>query len=43
MNYGYIRVSSKDQCENRQFLALKQFDIPRKNIYVDKMSGKNFD
>ena len=43
MNYGYIRVSSKDQCENRQFLALKQFDIPRKNIYVDKVNGKNFD
>lgn len=43
MNYGYIRVSSKDQCENRQWLALKQFDIPRKNIYVDKVSGKNFD
>lgn len=43
MNYGYIRVSSKDQCEDRQFLALKQFDIPRKNIYVDKVSGKNFD
>lgn len=30
MNYGYIRVSSKDQCEDRQWLALKQFDIPRK-------------
>ena len=43
MNYGYIRVLSKDQCEDRQFLALKQFDIPRKNIYVDKVSGKNFD
>ncbi|WP_087298304.1 recombinase family protein [Massilimicrobiota sp. An134] len=43
MNYGYIRVSSKDQCEDRQFLVLKQFDIPRKNIYVDKVSGKNFD
>lgn len=43
MNYGYIRVSSKDQCENRQFLALKQFDIPRKNIYVDKVNEKNFD
>ena len=42
MNYGYIRVSSKDQCEDRQWLALKQFDIPRKNIYVDKVSGKNF-
>lgn len=43
MNCGYIRVSSKDQCEDRQWLALKQFDIPRKNIYVDKVSGKNFD
>ncbi len=43
MNYGYIRVSSKDQCEDRQWLALKQFDIPRKNIYVDKVSRKNFD
>lgn len=43
MNYGYIRVSSIDQCEDRQWLALKQFDIPRKNIYVDKVSGKNFD
>ena len=43
MNYGYIRVSSKDQCEDRQWLASKQFDIPRKNIYVDKVSGKNFD
>ena len=43
MNYGYIRVSSKDQCEDRQWLALKQFDIPRKNIYVDKVSGKNFE
>ena len=43
MNYGYIRVSSKDQCEERQWLALKQFDISRKNIYVDKVSGKNFD
>lgn len=43
MNYGYIRVSSKDQCEDRQWLVLKQFDIPRKNIYVDKVSGKHFD
>ena len=43
MNYGYIRVSSIDQCEDRQWLALKHFDIPRKNIYVDKVSGKNFD
>ena len=43
MNYGYIRVSSNDQGLYRLWLALKQFDIPRKNIYVDKVSGKNFD
>ena len=42
MNYGYIRVSSKDQCEDRQLMALKQYDICRKNIYVDKISGKSF-
>ncbi len=34
MNYGYIRVSSKDQCEYRQLMALKQYDICHKNIYV---------
>lgn len=42
MNYGYIRVSSKDQCEDRQLMALKQYDICHKNIYVDKISGKSF-
>lgn len=42
MNYGYIRVSSKDQCEDRQLMALKQHDICHKNIYVDKISGKSF-
>lgn len=42
MNYGYIRVSSKDQCEDRQLMTLKQYDICHKNIYVDKISGKSF-
>ena len=42
MNYGYIRVSSKDQCEDRQLMALKQYDICHKNIYVDKISGNSF-
>lgn len=41
--YRYIRVSSKDQCEDRQLLALKEFGILKRNIYVDKVSGKNFD
>ena len=41
--YGYVRVSSKDQCEDRQLVALKEFGVLSKNIYVDKISGKNFD
>ena len=40
--YGYVRVSSKDQCEARQVLALREFKVPEHNIYMDKMSGKNF-
>ena len=41
--YGYVRVSSRDQCEDRQLVALKEFGVLSKNIYVDKISGKNFD
>lgn len=40
--YGYARVSSKDQNEARQVLQLLEAGIPRKNIYRDKMSGKDF-
>ena len=40
--YGYIRVSTKDQNEDRQRIALREFDIDKKNIYIDKQSGKNF-
>ena len=40
--YGYIRVSSKDQKEDRQQIALKEVGVERLNIYVDKQSGKNF-
>ena len=43
MNYGYIRVSAKDQNEARQLAALSSIDIPAGNIYQDKQSGKNFD
>lgn len=42
MNYGYARVSSKDQNEQRQLDALLAAGVPRKNIYVDKQSGKDF-
>lgn len=41
--YGYIRVSSKDQNEDRQLIALKEAGVPEKNIYIEKRSGKDFD
>lgn len=41
--YGYIRVSARDQNPERQLQALKEEGVPEQNIYVDKMSGKNFD
>ena len=40
--YGYIRVSSKDQKEDRQQIALKEVGVELPNIYVDKQSGKDF-
>ena len=40
--YGYVRVSSKDQKEDRQQIALKEVGVERQNIYVDKQSGKDF-
>ena len=43
MNYGYARVSSKEQNEQRQMIALTEFGIAKKNIYMDKQSGKDFD
>lgn len=41
--YGYIRVSSKDQNEDRQLLALRELDIPERNIFIEKQSGKDFE
>ena len=40
--YGYIRVSSKDQKEDRQQIVLKEVGVERQSIYVDKQSGKDF-
>ena len=40
--YGYVRVSSKDQNEDRQMIALREVGVPEKNIFVDKQSGKDF-
>lgn len=42
MTYGYVRVSSMDQNEDRQMVALKGYEIAEENIYIDKQSGKDF-
>lgn len=42
VTYGYIRVSSRDQNEDRQLIALKELQIAEKNIFLDKQSGKDF-
>ena len=40
--YGYVRVSTREQNEDRQMLALGEMSIPEENIYMDKLSGKDF-
>ena len=40
--YGYARVSSTDQNELRQLLALRARNIPEENIFIDKQSGRDF-
>ena len=40
--YGYVRVSTKEQNEDRQLIALQEFPVLEKNIYMDKLSGKDF-
>jgi len=41
-NYGYIRVSTRDQNEDRQLIALLGMAVPEQNIFMDKQSGKDF-
>ena len=41
--YGYIRVSRKEQNEDRQIIALEPYNIPPANLFTDKKSGKDFD
>ena len=41
--YGYARVSTRGQHEDRQLAALKEFGVATKDIVVEKQSGKNFD
>ena len=43
MEYGYARVSTKEQNEQRQLIALQEFGISEKQIFVDKQSGKDFE
>ena len=43
MEYGYIRVSTKEQNEQRQLIAMQEFGITEKQIYMDKQSGKDFE
>ena len=42
-SYCYVRVSSKDQHEDRQLITMNEYGIPKRNFYIDKQSGKDFD
>ena len=41
--YGYVRVSTMDQNEDRQLIAMNELNIPQSQVFVDKQSGKDFD
>ena len=41
--YGYVRVSSQEQNEDRQLIAMAEAGVERANIFIDKQSGKDFD
>ena len=41
--YGYIRVSTREQNEDRQLIALRAVSIPEENLFLDKQSGKDFE
>ncbi len=41
--YGYVRVSSTDQNEDRQMIAMSDSNVPNGNVYIDKQSGKDFE
>ena len=42
MIYGYVRVSTREQNEERQIIALRAVSVPEENIFLDKQSGKDF-
>ncbi|MEG0301196.1 recombinase family protein [Cetobacterium sp.] len=41
--YGYVRVSTKEQNEQRQLDLMKKYGIRKSDIFIDKLTGKNFD
>ena len=41
--YGYVRVSTREQNEDRQMVAMQEMNVPSRNIFVDKQSGKDFE
>lgn len=41
--YGYVRVSSADQNEDRQLIVMDKNNVPKCNVYIDKQSGKDFE
>ena len=43
MEYGYIRVSTKEQNEQRQMIAMREFGIAENRVYMNKQSGKDFE
>ncbi len=43
MEYGYIRVSTKEQNEQRQLIAMRELGIAENRVYMDKQSGKDFE
>ena len=43
MDYGYVRVSTRKQNEQKQMIALREFGIPERHIFLDKQSGKDFE
>lgn len=42
MIYGYVRVSTREQNEDRQLISMNEANVPAENIYMDKQSGKDF-
>ena len=41
--YGYVRVSTREQNEDRQLVAMRNFGVPDNGIFVEKLSGKDFE